>query len=244
MAKRFTLPDSMIAAAILGGSLIIGSLVIGLAWQATEDEEGTITVTGIAKQPVTSDTAQWYFDFSREVTKPQVRDAYVGMSQDEGKVRAFLKQSGIEDKDIQITPVSIEEIYQYEGNVSPEDTKLRQSVTVVSNDVEGITTLSSKIDQLLSTGVNVSSQRIDYLYSKLDEAQAEALSDAIENARSSAQKLDLPANQRLNDLQSMVVKSLQLLPKNSSTTPDYTTIDTTTIEKELRVVVEATYKLD
>lgn len=235
----------MRAAGILGGSFILSSLFLAIAWTVGEyhQEPGTINMTGIAKQRVTSDTANLYFDFTREAPKNQARIAYAEMAADEQQVRQFLMKNKIEETDFRISPVTSEQQYSYGDNPPPEEVTLRQTVSIHSNDVEKLTSLASQLNPLLNVGLNIVSQRIDYLYSKLDDAQAAAISDAIANAQASAEKLKLSGDKHPGRVSDISVRISQLVPLNSSATPDYTTIDTTTVEKELRVVVDITFEL-
>jgi hypothetical protein len=232
----------MIAAGIIGGCLIIAGVFIGSPWRAPKDSIPTLTVTGIAKESIVSDNVKWSFNITRDVAKRELAKGYSQIAKDEATVRSFLKEHGIEDAQVDILPVSVDQIYGSNGPILDQVT-LRQYVTVKSPDVQGIAALANQLDPLFTAGIVISSPQVEYLYSKLDEKQSEVLTKAMENATAIAENLSLKRGKRLGSVVSAVVKSVQLLPPGSSVTPDYATIDTTTVNKELRVIAEVTFRL-
>lgn len=232
----------LIPAALIGISLIVAGIFIGSPWRVPKDDVPTLTITGIAKQAVVSDNAKWSFAITRDIAKTDLAKGYTQIAQDEKAVRSFLKERGITEAQIDILPVSADQIYGSNGPILDQLT-LRQSITIKSPDITNVAAVANGLDSLLASGIIISSPTLEYLYSKLDETQGEVVAQAIENASSVASNLSLKRGKKLGGVLSATVRSIQLLPPGSSTTPDYTTIDTSTINKELRVIVEVTFKL-
>jgi hypothetical protein len=228
--------------AILGVCFIIGiSINAGLNYKARQ-LDNTLSVTGSAKQQITSDTAKWRSSFSRTVPTYNLNAGYSQMKADEDLVLSFLKENGIEEKDIIISPVSMSQNYKYDSN-SPKEYDLRQTVEVQSNDVGKVTQIAKNTQSLIQEGVIFSSDYMEYYYSKLPDLRVSMLSDAIKDAKARAQKIAESSGESVGTIKSASMGVVQVLPVNSVEITDYGSYDTQTIEKEVMVTVKALFML-
>jgi len=227
---------------ILGVCFIIGmSINAGLNYKAKQ-LDNTLSVTGSAKQQITSDTAKWRSSFSRTVGPSELNAGYSQMKSDEKLVLSFLKENGIDEKDIIISPVAMNQNFKYDPN-APKEYDLRQTVEVQSNDVSKVTQIAKNTQSLIQKGVIFSSDSLEYYYSKLPELRVTMLSDAIKDAKARAQKIAENSGKSVGAIKSASMGVVQVLPVNSVEITDYGSYDTQTIEKEVMVTVKALFVL-
>ncbi len=68
---------------IIGLSFIVSAGIAAKTFLAAKNLDNVITVSGSAKQQVTSDSARWTGSFSRTATKETLKDGYAQMKNDE-----------------------------------------------------------------------------------------------------------------------------------------------------------------
>lgn len=227
---------------ILGVSFIIGVTINSEMNYRAKQLDNTLSVTGSAKQQIISDTAKWSSSFTRTVGPSELNTGYSQMKADEILILNFLKESGVEEKDISISLVSMEQNFKYDPN-APKDYTLRQIVEVKSNDVNKITAIAKNTQILIQKGVIFSSDSLEYYYSKLPELRVSMLSDAIKDAKNRAQKIAESSGKTVGSIKSASMGVVQVLPVNSVDISDYGNYDTRTIDKEVMVTVKASFTI-
>jgi hypothetical protein len=206
--------------------------------------DNTLQVTGSAKKVVMADAVKWNGEFVRLVTVNGLKAGYAQMASDLEKVKGFLKDEGIEDKDINISPVYMYEQYEYKSEgVSEKKYNLSQTIQIQSGEVDKITNLAKNIQKLIETGVIFSSRSLEYYYTKLPEVRVELLSDAVKDARNRAEKIAQSNNDQVGTLKSASVGVVQVLPVNSTEISDYGAYDTSSIEKEIMITVRTVFQM-
>lgn len=227
---------------ILGISFIIGIIINSQTNYRIRQLDNTLSVTGSAKQKVTSDVVKWTSSFSRTIPIEKLNDGYTQMKNDEESVLKFFKDNGIDEKNITVSPVFLEQPFKYDPN-APREYNLRQTVEVQSNDVQKITDLAKDTQTLIEEGVVFSTEMLGYYYTKLPELRVNLLSDAIKDAQSRAQKIAESSGKSVGSIKSASMGVVQVLPVNSIEISDYGTYDTSSIEKEVMVTVKALFTL-
>ena len=230
------------AAVVLGLALIVAVSINTYFNFRARELDNTLSVTGSAKLPIVSDTVKWRSGFSRTVTPAGLKDGYTQMKLDEEIILNFLRDNGIEEKNIIISPVSMNENYRYEPSM-PKEYELRQSVEIQSKDVQQMTQLAKNTQELIDQGVLFSSYSLEYYYSKLPELRVSLLSEAIKDAQARAEKIAQSSGKSVGTIKSASMGVVQVLPVNSVEIADYGSYDTQTIEKEVMVTVKALFIL-
>jgi hypothetical protein len=241
MDKNFN--KIIITGIILGLCFIAGVYVNAQFNYKARQLDNTLSVTGSAKQQIVSDTAKWRSSFSRTVLLGGLNEGYSQMKEDEKLVLNFLKISGIEEKDIIISPVTMNQLYRYDSNF-PKEYELSQTVEVQSSDVNKITEITKDVQNLIQAGVIFSSDSLEYYYSQLPELRVSLLSDAIKDAKARAQKIAESSDKTVGTIKSASMGVVQVLPVNSVEIADYGSYDTRTIDKEVMVTVKALFILE
>lgn len=227
---------------ILGGSFLVAVLIAMGTVFRLRGLNDTVSVTGSAKMEVTSDQAKWTTQISRTVRESTLNTGYSQIAADLAKTKAFLKSQKIEDSEINITPVSMNEIYQQ--NQSTEKLyNLSQTFTIQTNDVDRLTVASKNISTIVSQGVIFSSLSLEYYYSKLPEARIQLLSQAIDDAKARATELAKNSGSGVGSLKSASSGVVQVNSRNSTDVSDYGSYDTSQIEKQITVTVKASFSL-
>ena len=230
---------------VMGICLIISASIGAYAYY-NKDSTNSLSVTGSASVNVVSDNAKFTGDFSRIVKISNLKLGYAQMSADLVLVKSYLKEQGIDDKNIIISTVSMNENYNYNNNNNYQTEKeytLKQQVEVSFSDVNKITSLAQQTQNLINKGVIFSTNPVEYYYTKLPELRVALLSDAIKDAQARAGKMAEATGKKVGTLKSAASGVVQVLSANSLEVSDYGTYDTSKINKSVMVTVRAAFGL-
>jgi hypothetical protein len=227
---------------ILGLSIIISFALVSFVFYKSRTQE-SISVTGSAKEQVTSDKVKWNSMITRTVKLSVLKDGYAKMDNDIKEVKAFLASNGIDEKDINITPVFMNEVY--EQYAQPDKSyNLVQNIEIQSNDIQKITELAKNSSSLVvSKGVIFSTTSLEYYYSKLPESRVKLLPNAIADAKARAEQIATAGGKKIGAIKSASSGVVQVLAPNSVEISDYGSYDTSKIEKEIMVTVKASFDI-
>ena len=226
---------------ILGLSFIIGLIIVSYSLIQIKSFDNLLVVTGSSKQLVVSDIAKWNASFSRNAYYYNLNQGYSSIKSDEEIVRNFLKENGISEDEITITPVSMQKNYKYDSDYeSPDQYTLTQDVIIESNDIEKISLISKNAQSVIEKGVIFSARAPEYYYSKLSDARIDLLPLAMEDARKRAESI---SGKKAGPLKSVSMGVVQVLQPNSVDISDYGMYDTSTVEKEIMITVRASFSL-
>lgn len=229
---------------IMGGCLIVSTMIWSSSYY-NKDASNSLSVTGSASKQVVSDSAKFSGSFSRIVKVSNLKDGYAQISKDLTIVKKFLKDQGIDEKDITISPVSMYENYNYDKNgyQTEKEYSINQNIEVSSGDVNKITALAQKTQDLINGGVIFSTNQVEYYYTKLPELRVSLLSDAIRDAQARAEKMAEATGKKVGGLKSASSGVVQVLSSNSLEVSDYGAYDTSKINKNVMVTVRAAFGL-
>jgi hypothetical protein len=229
---------------ILGGSFVLAAAIASYAFYATRDLGDVLSVTGSAKQEVTSDTVKWTIDIVRKVSETNMQSGYPLLANDLKTVEDFLKSKNISDDSVTVSQVFVEQIYDYTSNSGgPTRYNLRQEITVNSKDVEGVNALAKSISDLAQKGVFISTNNLEFYISNLPDLRVSLLGDAIKDAKARAEQIASAGGQKVGSLRSASSGVVQVLPPNSIDVSDYGQYDTQSIKKEVMVTAHASFSV-
>lgn len=238
MWERLPLPIglALIAIAVLVGSLAIGSGI------RNRNANNVITVTGSAKQAITSDYAVWDFSAtSQDASAAAASRALAGWT---SKIEAFLEQHGIRAEELTVYPVSTNTVTPSNGSSSRVlGYQLTRSFEVRSSQVDAVQSVAQASSSLLAAGIPFSAQPLQYVYTKLDSIRGPLLAAAVRNAEQRAKTLLAATGTKLGKLRGVGVSPFQITPPNSTQVSDYGVYDTTTLKKQVEAVVNVTFGL-
>jgi len=226
---------------ILGLSLVIAALLVSGTLLDIKELNNVISISGSAKLPVTSDSARWTGNFSRTAFATNLKSGYEAMKKDEGLVAAYLDEQGFAGK-YEISPVYMYEIYKSDA-YAPKEYNLTQSIEVKSDDVEKVKNLAKNIEKVIAQGVIFSSNPVEYYYSKLPDVRVSLLPEAIKDAKARAQAIADSSGAKVDDVKSVAMGVVQVMPLGAIEVSDYGSYDTSSIDKEVMITVKVTFGL-
>ena len=84
----------LIIGVIIGLSIVSSAAIVAKTFLDVKNLDNVISVSGSAKQKVTSDSARWTGSFSRTAVAANLKDGYNQMKNDEKTVSDFLITQG------------------------------------------------------------------------------------------------------------------------------------------------------
>ncbi len=249
MNKTFLDRPYVSAGIVLGLAFIAGLFVLGTAVSHLKANENTISVTGSAKERVSSDIGKFSGSWTRQTTRAVMASGYTELALDLGKIKTFLKSEGATDEEISIEPSSSYNEYDYDdkGNrmMSSERVILRQNITVTSSDLAKIKKISDDASEIVKRGVFFEANQAQYLYSseKLSTIRVTLMSKAITDAKNRAEAIASATGAKVSKLANASSGVVQLLRPDSVDVEDYGSYDTSTIEKDVMITVRANFEI-
>lgn len=231
----------------IAGATIASSIIFSKGFlSVTRFMREQITVTGSAQKEIKSDYAVWSGWFSRR--EIDMATAYKKLQEDLTTVKKYLVGKGIQEKEILISQISTETVYKKneKGNSTNdiEGYKLTQTVEVRAKDVDKIAQISRESTELINSGVEFYSGSPDYSYTKLDALKVEMLAKATENAKLRADNMVKATGNRIGFMRSAKMGVFQITPINSTEISDWGVNDTSSLEKKVTAVVNASFSIE
>ena len=237
-----------VATAIAGICLIIVA-GIGASAYRSRNFQKSITVTGSAQKVITSDVASWSGSFSRNVGVDGLKQGNEQIKNDTKAVLDYLTAHGIAQSEIDLQPVSFYPNYNSEqdknGNTSQIFTgyTLTQTFQVQTKNLDKIAGAVGNSGDLLDKGILFQNSPAQYFYSKLSELKIQMINDATKDATSRAQAIAQNAGSNVGSLRNASVGVIQITPENSSDLSGEGYYDTSSVKKQVTVVVHASYSI-
>jgi len=233
---------ALLVAVVLGASGICVAKIVSDTAVSIKNK-GYVSVKGFAKQAIRSDLGIFRTTIIEE--DPNLQVCYQNFSQDKIRVDEFLEKFGIRNEWIKFYPASIYEKYKINERGFNTDEfinyKLSQEFRVQSGDVDKISDLSNRISDLLAQNVKMYISSPEYVYTKLDDLKVEMIGRATANAKLRAEKIASEGHFKLGPVASVRVGIFQITPLHSTEVSNYGFNDTTSIDKEVKSVVEIKY---
>ncbi len=242
--KNQILKPLQFAPYIMASSLILCTIIASWTYYRAQSLSDALSVTGSVRTGVVSDTVKWKGVFSRTVKLSGLKAGYTKMESDLFQVKVFLKAKVVKDLEIDISPVFMDQVYDYNQSSGTErEYTLSQNIEINSKDVTRITEVAKNVQQLIERGVIFSTGGMEYSYSKLSELRVSLLEDAIRDAQARASKIAEASGKKIGSLRSASSGVVQVLSKNSNEINDYGSYDMSKIEKDIMLTVKASFAL-
>ncbi len=224
-------------------SIITSTVVASNAYRSkyAEAQKATqsIVVKGKATQLVESDQGNWWITV-KGVGKT-IEDAHTVLESGTEKVHAFLEDQYFTENEVKPGPITTTTYYNRdeEGNQTREvvEYELSQTIKVVTSNLKLIADASGEVTDLLKDGVHVIGGTPRYTYSRVSDVKVSILAKAAANARTRAVEVAKEAGGRVTHLKDIRQGVIQITPPNSTQVSSYGINDTSTIKKDVSVVV-------
>lgn len=230
---------------ILSVGLIFSSLVVTNGFVKVKASQNTLEIKGSAKQQIQSDFVVWTGTYSAQ--SPNLSDAYEILKQSSEKVKKYLMDQGIDEKDMvfsSINTTTYNKILPYGGYSNEIDRyKLYQNVEIRSNDIDKVTNISRNATDLINEGIEFQSNPPQYFYTKLADLKIDMIALATKDAKLRAEKLLETTGNSVGSLRKARVGIFQITPLYSNEISDYGINDTSSLEKEITAVVSCEFEV-
>ena len=222
----------MAAALIAVGILCLGWFIkAGIDDFANKDRK--VTVKGLAEREVPADKVTW--SIGTKVTGNDLPLLYENINLRTTKIKDFLKQNGIEEKEITVNPPSISDLEAREWGDNNKNFRyiVSTTITVATNKVEQVNKAIFKQAELLKQGVAIDNSDAQYEYASFQQMKPEMMAEAIKNAQKTAEQFAEASNARLGEIQTAGQGQFEIDDRDQNTP----------YIKKLRVVTTITYSL-
>ncbi len=214
----------------------IGAVVIGDGVR-DRGRNDVVSVTGSAKQRIVSDYVVWTFWVSSERETTSAASAEVAKWAK--TVRAFLRDGGVLASELTVQPIRTEPVEDDVGEIVGR--RLTRTFELRSARVTEIAGLAESITKLLNQNIPVESDGPQYIYTKLADLRPRLIAEAAKDAARRAEVLVDATGGDLGRLRSVNVGVFQITSPNSTEVSDYGVYDTSTLNKDVTAVVNASF---
>jgi hypothetical protein len=227
---------TLLAVAILLGSIAIGNGI------RDRNQSNVISVTGSAKQQITSDYVIW--DLSVTSQKQSAAAAGLELAAWTTTIRSFLSTHGVQPSELSVQPVSTQSVSASSGSSNQVvGYQLTRAFEVRSARVDAVAAVAEASSALINSGIPLAAQPLQYVYTKLAGLRPQLIALATRDAQQRAAALIAATGGKLGKLRSVSVGVFQVTSPNSTQVSDYGVYDTSTLQKDVTAVVNVTFAL-
>jgi len=225
--------NRLIEAAIIA----VGIICLGWFMKAGIDnfanKDRQVTVKGLAEREVPADKVTW--SIGTKVTGNDLPMLYESINLQTDKIKKFLKQNGLDEKEVTINPPSISDLEAREWGDNNKNFRyiISTTITVATNKVEQVNKAIFQQAELLKQGVAIENSNADYEYASFQQMKPEMMAEAIKNAQKTAEQFAEASHARLGDIQTAGQGQFEIDDRDQNTP----------YIKKLRVVTTITYSI-
>ena len=225
--------NRLFSAALIAVGLICLGWFIKTGIDDFANKDRHVTVKGLAEREVPADKVTW--SISTKVTGNDLPTLYEGLNVQTDKIKKFLTQNGLDEKEITVNPPSISDLEAREWGENNKNFRyiISTTITVATNKVEQVNKAIFKQAELLKQGVAIENGYPDYEYASFQQMKPEMMAEAIKNAQKTAEQFAEASNASLGGIQTAGQGQFEIVDRDQNTP----------YIKKLRVVTTITYSL-
>jgi hypothetical protein len=197
----------------------------------------TIAVTGSAKRKIASDFVIWEASVSAQGFDPAPAAAQLERWFD--RLLAALRRSGIRDEELVVRPITTETLFGQNGETAGYN--LTRALQVRSGRIDVVVAAIEGSGRLLAAGIPISAGQPQFVYTKLAELRPALSAEATKDAIVRAEAIVAVTGDELGALREVRVAPFLVTAPGSTDVSDLGIYDTSTREKEVTAVVNATF---
>jgi hypothetical protein len=217
--------------------LAIGLVLMGVSikWgiDGFTNKYRKVTVKGLAEREVPADKVTW--SIGTKVTGNDLPLLYENINFQTDKIKRFLRQNGLEEKEITVNPPTISDLEAREWGDNQKNFRyiVNTTITVATNKVTEVNKAIFKQAELLKQGVAIENSNPQYEYASFQQMKPEMMAEAIKNAQKTAEQFAEASNSDLGQIQTAGQGQFEIEDRDQNTP----------YIKKLRVVTTITYSL-
>jgi hypothetical protein len=238
--QRFRLPEVFLGLLSISVAFVLVSHVAAAAIHDARHTHDTISVTASAKEPISANLVQWSITVRGEAAR--ATGAARRLRREAVAVHRFLRQAGIPAAAITPSVVRSEEIVVRLPHKQRKVTyRVSQTFRISTRQIDVVEAVAPRVGTLLERGIDVEAEPLAYLSTELTQAKLTALGAATAEARRRAEILVKGLGGKLGAMRSSSLGVYQVTPRDSTDVSDYGINDTSSREKDVTAVVNATF---
>jgi uncharacterized protein len=238
--RSLALPELFLGLLSIGIAVVLTAKIVAGTIHDARHIRDTISVTGSARKPITSDLVRWSLTVSREA--PTAAAAAKRLRGQVAAVRTFLVDQGIPRDAISPEVVRSEEQVTLLGKHRRKISyRVSQGLDISTRKLDIVERAATQVGGLIAQGIDVSAASPAYISTELTNAKLGALAAATEDARKRAEILVHGLGGKLGPMRRTELGVYQITPRDSTQVSDYGINDTTSREKDVNAVVTATF---
>lgn len=234
----------------VGLSVVVSTTLATRAYKARinqiERADQSVTVKGSARVPLRADTAVWSIQVTGRGSTQQ--QAFAVLDRGITRTIAFLTAQGFTPAEIGLSPIHTEEhpVYDERGRstMGVQGYTLTRTVGITTGEVDRVHRAASAVTELLQEGISVISRRPEYTSTRLAEARVGIVGLASADARARAEEIAAKAGAVVSEVRHAQQGVMQVTTPSSTEVAGYGIYDTSTIDKEVSIVMTITFGLD
>jgi hypothetical protein len=244
---------------VIGISIIISAVVLGTAFKNRNENLDTISVIGLGTKDFVSDEILWSGSFATK--NFDIKEAYNKMISDQKIVADFFMDKGFKKEEFTFGAVQFNKRFREVRTEDSENSyqamyeqvfdgyEATQTITFSAkknpNLMKRIEEVSSKTAELINSGIELTSNSVQYTYSNLPNLKHSLIEKAAKDASERAHKIVKTADGRLGKLKSASMGVFQITGQGSTEEDSYGgNFDTYSKNKTARITVRLEYELD
>lgn len=211
---------------IIGVSLVVGLFLLGTTLGKSiikfKSLDRTVSVKGLAQKEVLADKVIWPISYIR--VENSLSNIYLDFEKDTKQIVEFLKKSGFSEADISISaPSIVDKVAQNYGTQNKPEFRYSgtQVITLYTDKIDIARKVMTDISKLGKLGItfkaNSYENKVEYLYTKLNEIKPKMIATATKNARKSAQKFAEDSQSKLGKIKSAKQGQFSIYPRDKNT---------------------------
>ena len=241
--RSLALPELFLGLLSIGVAVVVTAKIVAGTIHDARHIHDTISVTGSARKPITSDLVRWSLTVTHEA--PTAADAAKRLRGQVSSVRVFLVNQGIPSNAISPAVVRSEEQVTLLGKHRRKISyRVSQGLDVSTRKLDVVERAATQVGGLIAEGIDVSAGSPAYISTELTNAKLDALAAATEDARKRAEILIHGLGGKLGPMRRTQLGVYQITPRDSTEISDYGINDTTSREKDVNAVVTATFAVE
>ena len=225
--------NRLIAAAVIAVGIVCLGWFVKAGIDNFANKDRHVTVKGLAEREVPADKVTW--SIGTKVTGNDLPLLYESINQQTDKIKSFLKQNGLDEKEITVNPPTINDLEAREWGENNKSFRyiVSTTITVATGKVEQVNKAIFRQAELLKQGVAIENSNAQYDYASFQQMKPEMMAEAIKNAQKTAEQFAEASNARLGGIQTAGQGQFEIDNRDENTP----------YIKKLRVVTTITYSL-
>lgn len=225
--------NRLIAAAMIAVGIVCLGWFVKAGIDNFANKDRHVTVKGLAEREVPADKVTW--SIGTKVTGNNLPLLYESINQQTDKIKSFLKQNGLDEKEITVNPPTINDLEAREWGENNKSFRyiVSTTITVATGKVEQVNKAIFRQAELLKQGVAIENSNAQYDYASFQQMKPEMMAEAIKNAQKTAEQFAEASNARLGGIQTAGQGQFEIDNRDENTP----------YIKKLRVVTTITYSL-